>query len=52
MYKWPNKDEYHGEWKNNLYNGEGVMKTAASGLIVRAIFKDIEVKENLDIIKR
>jgi hypothetical protein len=40
MQKWPNNDEYHGQWKNTARNGEGVFKNGANGKIKRAIWED------------
>ena len=52
MMKWPNKDEYHGQWKNGDRNGEGVFKEGASGEIKRSIWKDDKRVKILEIIKQ
>ena len=52
MQKWPNKDEYHGQWKNNDRNGEGVYKEGASGEIKRAIWENDKRVKVLEIIKQ
>ena len=52
MQKWANKDEYHGQWKNNRRNGEGVYKERASGEIDRAIWENDKRVKVLEIIKQ
>ena len=52
MQKWPNKDEYHGQWKNNRRNGEGVFKEGASGKIDRAIWENSKKVKVLEVIKQ
>jgi hypothetical protein len=51
MYKFSNKDEYHGQWKNNRRNGEGVFKEGASGKIDRAIWENNKKVKVLEVIK-
>ena len=52
MMKWPNKDEYHGQWKKDDRNGEGVFKEGASGKIDRAIWENDKRVKVLEIIKQ
>ena len=52
MMKWPNKDEYHGQWKNGDRNGEGVFKKGASGEIKRSIWENNKEVKVLEIIKQ
>jgi hypothetical protein len=52
MMKWPNKDEYHGQWKNNDRNGEGVYKERASGKIDRVVWKNNKEVKVLEVIKQ
>ncbi len=52
MMKWPNKDEYHGQWKNGARNGEGVYKEGASGKIKRGIWENNKEVKVLEVIKQ
>jgi hypothetical protein len=52
MMKWQNKDEYHGEWKRGLRNGEGLFKKGNTGKIKRAFWKNDKRIKVLEEIKK
>ncbi len=52
MYKWQNKDEYHGQFKSNKINGEGIFKEGVSGKIYSAIWEEGKKLKVLDVIKQ
>ncbi len=50
--KYPNNDEYDGQWKNSLMHGEGVFKEASTGRVERRLYESNEVKEVLEVIEQ
>jgi hypothetical protein len=51
FYKWPNGDEYDGEWKDDKMTGVGVFKWGASGTIKRCNYKDSKRINVIEVIK-
>ncbi len=48
LMKYPNKDEYDGQWIRNKKNGEGIFKEAETGKIKRIKYEEDKVIEVLE----
>ena len=52
LMKYPNNDEYDGQWKDYEKDGEGVFKEASTGRVERRLYENDEVKEVLEVIEQ
>ncbi len=50
--KYPNNDEYDGQWKKCVRHGEGVFKEASTGRVERRLYENGDVKEVLEVIEQ
>ncbi len=51
LIKYPNKDEYDGQWDMEVRIGEGVFKKASTGRVERSLYENNQVKEVLEVIE-
>jgi hypothetical protein len=50
--KYPNNDEYDGQWRWNRRHGFGVFKEASTGRVERRLYENDKVKEVLEVIEQ
>ena len=51
FYKWPDGDEYDGEWKDHNRTGVGIYKYAAIGRVEKGNWEDDELISVIEVIK-
>ena len=50
--KYPNNNEYDGQWENDDKHGEGVFKNGSTRRVERRLYEKNKVKEILEVIEQ